>query len=145
MTTEEIINLAKQAGFRAGYFAPAFSAEKSPHVSSIGFDCHIELERFAALVAECAVADLAQCKEDAERYRFIRDCNISMEQYDSVASAVLDLAGAQLDKAIDAAKDVVITTNEQGECVLVSRQDEEGRIIKVIWERDKPVKVQMTG
>lgn len=31
--------------------------------------------------------------------------------------------------------EVVITTTESGECVAVTRQDEEGMIIKVLWER----------
>lgn len=31
--------------------------------------------------------------------------------------------------------DVVVTTNEDGECVLVSRQDEDHKILKVIWEK----------
>lgn len=31
--------------------------------------------------------------------------------------------------------DIVVTTNEIGECVLVSRQDEDHKILKVIWEK----------
>ena len=31
--------------------------------------------------------------------------------------------------------EVVVTTNEDGECVLVSRQDEDHKILKVIWEK----------
>lgn len=31
--------------------------------------------------------------------------------------------------------EVVVTTNESGECVLVSRQDEDHKILKVIWEK----------
>ena len=31
--------------------------------------------------------------------------------------------------------EVVVTTNEDGECVLVSRQDEDHNILKVIWEK----------
>ena len=31
--------------------------------------------------------------------------------------------------------EVVVTTDEAGECVLVSRQDEDGKILKVIWEK----------
>lgn len=30
---------------------------------------------------------------------------------------------------------VTVTTNEAGECVLVSRQDEDHKILKVIWEK----------
>lgn len=33
---------------------------------------------------------------------------------------------------------LVITTTRTGECVLVSRQDEEGRILSVIWESEGP-------
>ena len=31
--------------------------------------------------------------------------------------------------------EVVVTTNESGECILVSRQDEDHKILKVIWEK----------
>lgn len=31
--------------------------------------------------------------------------------------------------------EVVVTTNEAGECVLVSRQDEDHKILKIIWEK----------
>lgn len=31
--------------------------------------------------------------------------------------------------------EVTVTTNEAGECVLVSRQDEDHKILKVIWEK----------
>ena len=31
--------------------------------------------------------------------------------------------------------EVFVTTNEDGECVLVSRQDEDHNILKVIWEK----------
>lgn len=31
--------------------------------------------------------------------------------------------------------EVVVTTNENGECVLVSRQDGDHNILKVIWEK----------
>ena len=30
---------------------------------------------------------------------------------------------------------ITVTTNESGECVLVSRQDEDHKILKVIWEK----------
>ena len=33
--------------------------------------------------------------------------------------------------------DVVVTLNNKGQCVLVSRQDEEGQILSVIWEYDE--------
>lgn len=38
-----------------------------------------------------------------------------------------------LDKA-SPEKNVVVTTDESGRCVAVTRQDEEGRILSVIWE-----------
>lgn len=31
--------------------------------------------------------------------------------------------------------EITVTTNEEGECVLVSRQDEDRKILKVIWEK----------
>lgn len=31
--------------------------------------------------------------------------------------------------------DVVVTTTEAGECVFVTRQDAEGRVLSVIWEK----------
>lgn len=40
----------------------------------------------------------------------------------------------------DAAGEVVVTTTEDGVCVVVSRQDEEGRILSVIWEAPEPAK-----
>lgn len=36
--------------------------------------------------------------------------------------------------------EVVVTTTEDGVCVVVSRQDEEGRILSVIWEAPEPAK-----
>lgn len=37
--------------------------------------------------------------------------------------------------------EVVVTTNSKGECVLVSRQDEEGRILNVILDNEKGLKL----
>ena len=34
--------------------------------------------------------------------------------------------------------EVVVTTNELGECVAVTRQDEEGKILSVIWMKKGP-------
>ena len=34
---------------------------------------------------------------------------------------------------------LTIVTNEEGQCVAVTRTDDEGRILKVIWEAPKPV------
>lgn len=34
--------------------------------------------------------------------------------------------------------EVVVTTDEDGRCVAVTRQDEEGRILSVIWEAKEP-------
>ena len=36
--------------------------------------------------------------------------------------------------AIEPAGEVVVTTTEEGRCVCVTRQDEEGRILKVLWK-----------
>jgi hypothetical protein len=53
-------------------------------------------------------------------------------------------AVAALHAAIDAALpgvqagEFVVTCTPSGECVMVSRQDEEGRILSVIWERNEP-------
>lgn len=33
--------------------------------------------------------------------------------------------------------EVVVTTTEAGECVMVSRQDAEGRILSIVWEAPK--------
>lgn len=33
---------------------------------------------------------------------------------------------------------VVVTTNQQGHCIAVTRQDEEGRILSVVWESKQP-------
>lgn len=43
------------------------------------------------------------------------------------------------DKAIQALSggDVVVTTDESGKCVAVTRQDEDGKILSVIWEAEK--------
>ena len=30
--------------------------------------------------------------------------------------------------------EVVVTTNQQGQCVAVTRQDDEGKILSVIWQ-----------
>lgn len=35
--------------------------------------------------------------------------------------------------------EVVVTTDEDGRCVAVTRQDEEGRILSVIWEAKEPI------
>lgn len=34
--------------------------------------------------------------------------------------------------------EVVVTTTQQGQCVAVTRQDEEGQILSVIWEAKQP-------
>lgn len=34
--------------------------------------------------------------------------------------------------------EVVLTYRENGELVLVSRQDEDGQILKILWEKDIP-------
>lgn len=34
--------------------------------------------------------------------------------------------------------EVVVTTTEAGECVWVTRQDNEGRVLSVIWEKGSP-------
>ena len=33
---------------------------------------------------------------------------------------------------------VVVTTTESGECVAVTRQDDEGRVMSIIWTKDSP-------
>lgn len=38
-------------------------------------------------------------------------------------------------------EELVITTNEAGECVCVSRQNEDGLITKIIWEAPDPVSI----
>lgn len=38
-------------------------------------------------------------------------------------------------KSKDTEGEITVTTNENGECVLVSRQDEDHKILKVIWEK----------
>lgn len=38
-------------------------------------------------------------------------------------------------KSKDTEGEITVTTNEEGECVLVSRQDEDHKILKVIWEK----------
>lgn len=37
------------------------------------------------------------------------------------------------------AGEVVVTTNAAGDCVAVTRQDKDGKILSVIWERDNHV------
>ena len=57
--------------------------------------------------------------------------------YDEVSvPCLVDFINFYLEKkSKDKEGDVVVTTNEDGECILVSRQDEDHNILKVIWEK----------
>ncbi|MBA8734197.1 hypothetical protein [Chromobacterium violaceum] len=69
-----------------------------------------------------------------------------MQTLTQLARAIIaaDRAGELTDElfnefelALDATEqsgEVTITTNDRGECVAVTRQDEDGRILSVIWE-----------
>lgn len=45
----------------------------------------------------------------------------------------------------EASAEVVVTTNPLGECVAVTRQDDEGRILSVIWESKKKIPLDEAG
>jgi len=51
MTREDIIRMARDAGFRTGYTDLASGDEQMRFVDPIGSTCLVELERFAELVA----------------------------------------------------------------------------------------------
>lgn len=59
--------------------------------------------------------------------------------YDEVSvPCLVDFINFYLEKKMRDRKhegDIVVTTNEGGECILVSRQDEDHKILKVIWEK----------
>ena len=40
---------------------------------------------------------------------------------------------------------VVVTATESGECVAVTRQDDEGRVMSIIWAKDSPSNVELNG
>ena len=40
---------------------------------------------------------------------------------------------------------VVVTTTESGECVAVTRQDDEGRVVAIIWTKDSPSNAGLVG
>lgn len=69
--------------------------------------------------------------------------NSDMEKIDAALSATPEQAVSGVTGGVSAP--VVVTTDSSGRCVLVSRQDEEGRILEVIWEASKPVGLVMRG
>ena len=61
-------------------------------------------------------------------------------QAEVAAQLVAELRSAILlsQPEADEKGEVVVTTNIAGQCVAVTRQDEEGRILSVIWSAEKP-------
>ena len=68
MTRDDIIRMAREAGFRAGHIE-LYGSDPMPFVAPCSAtDCMPELERFASLVAAAERADCAAvCKNEAKR------------------------------------------------------------------------------
>ena len=68
MTRDDIIRMAREAGFRAGHIE-LYGSDPMPFVAPCSAtDCLPELERFASLVAAAERADCAAvCKNEAKR------------------------------------------------------------------------------
>ena len=68
MTRDDIIRMAREAGFRAGHIE-LYSGGPMPFIApTSATDCMPELERFASLVAAAERADCAAvCKNEAKR------------------------------------------------------------------------------
>ena len=67
MTRDDIIRMAREAGFRAGHIE-LYSGGPLPFIAPISAtDCMHELERFASLVAAAERADCAAiCKDESK-------------------------------------------------------------------------------
>ena len=68
MTRDDIIRMAREAGFRAGHIE-IYSGGPLPFIApTSATDCMPELERFASIVAAAERADCAAvCKDEAKR------------------------------------------------------------------------------
>ena len=68
MTRDDIIRMAREAGFRAGHIE-LYGSDPMPFVAPCSAtDCMPELERFASLVAAAERADCAAiCKDESKR------------------------------------------------------------------------------
>ena len=66
-----------------------------------------------------ALASMCQMPSSGEWY-------LAEERANALTDALLDP---------ESSSEVVVTTNEAGQCVAVTRQDDEGRILSIIWER----------
>lgn len=60
---------------------------------------------------------------------------VAMMQEVMNLECLVRFANFYLQKKFSEQGEVTVTTNEAGECVLVSRQDEDHKILKVIWEK----------
>lgn len=85
MNRDDIIRMAREAGFRAGHIE-LYGSDPMPFVAPCSAtDCMPELERFAALVAAAErEACAAICKDEAKR---LADSADRMEQRGSVDEA----------------------------------------------------------
>lgn len=66
------------------------------------------------------------------------NCVINTRLGDIYPEHLAEIVNFYLDKASlkkSEEGEVTVTTNEAGECILVSRQDEHHKILKVIWEK----------
>lgn len=80
---------------------------------------------------ECRVKG---CTNRSDEGRFIGE--FCSPCYEMLGSGSMNHSEAWFVKEINKTSgQVVVTTNEDGECVLVSRQDEDHNILKVIWEK----------
>lgn len=65
MTRDDLITMARQAGFQTGVIHAADGSPAFQLVQAIGTGCIVELEHFAALVS---AAEREACAKDAEAF-----------------------------------------------------------------------------
>lgn len=75
-------------------------------------------------------------KSDCYAHRAVSEIEIHTNNGNICGNELVKIINFYLEKKFqEGGGDLTVTTNEDGECVLVSRQDEDHRILKVIWEK----------
>lgn len=68
--------------------------------------------------------------------RFVPEITIHTPSGNISGNELVKIINFYLEKKVQEGEgEITVTTNEDGECVLVSRQDEDHKILKVIWEK----------
>ena len=78
------------------------------------------------------------CKQSRKAVLMARDeRDEARREVERVKASAFDKHEALLQTLVDvlARGEVVVTTNDSGECVAVTRNDHEGRTLKVLWSK----------